>query len=382
MHRFLRKNISLLIAGIVFGDYACAADDKVLQLTASVQGIWDSNFSRSPEEDEEQARLTAAGLSFDRNFGRQRLIATWRGAHYQYDKHPDFNGSTHSTYVAWKGLVGSQINTDVEWLRDSYLVDRLEFFGKDIVTRDDVQAKIGYGNNRKLSFHIGGRASSQTHSNDTRTSLDFDEDEGFIDVGYQTSSKSSLFIRYRSGTRTYVNPPSDVIPGELDFDYDQLELEGIWSLSPKTNISAVVASFKRHGLINDASGSLATLSAGWQTTEKLKFNAGYTFRQPAIGETSDSPTQVQNIFASVAWQYSSKISLASTWRYSVLDYEKVSPEWVRTEHLYDFSPLTISYGSGNHWLVRLESGWRKNESPLAYRNYVSRHASVGLFFNY
>ena len=382
MQIFLRKNISLLIAGAVLGDCAYAADGKVLQLTASVQSVWDSNFSRGPQDDEEQLTLTAAGLSFDKNFGRQRIIAKWRGAHYRYDEHPDFDGSTNNAQLQWKGLIGSQINTDVEWLRDSYLVDRLEFFGKDIVTRDDVQAKIGYGNNQRLSFHVGGRTSGQSHSNDTRIGLDFDEDEGFVDVGYQTSNKSSLFLRYRAGARTYVNPPPDRNPDELDFDYDQVELEALWSLSEKTNISAVVASFKRRGLVNDASGSLATLAANWQATEKLSFSGGYTLRQPAIGETSDSPTKIHNVFASAAWQYSSKISFSSVWRYSVLDYEKVSPELVRTEYRYNFSPLTVSYDSGNHWQVRVESGWQKNDSPLAYRDYVSRQISAGLFFRY
>lgn len=382
MRRFLRKNISFVVAGIVLGDYACADDGRALHVTASVNSLWDSNFSRGPYDDEEQATVTAASVNFNKDIGRQRLIAKWRGAHYAFDKHPDFDGSTNNAQLQWKGLIGSQFNTDVEWLRDSYLVDRLEFFGKDIVTRDDFQAKIGYGNNKKLSFHVGGRKSSQSHSNDDRTALDFDEDEGFADIGYQTSNKSSLFIRYRAGTRTYVNPPPDRMPDELDFDYDQVELEGIWALTEKTNISAVVASFNRRGFLNEASGSLATLAADWKATEKLKFEAGYTLRQPAIGETSDSPTEIHNLFGSVAWQYSAKISLASVWRYSKINYEKVSPELIRTEHRYNFSPLSVSYDSGNHWLVRVETGWLKNESPLAYRNYVSRQISAGLVFKY
>lgn len=376
-----KKKSSLLML-CVASMQCVAAEDGPFQATASVQAVSDSNFSRSPLNDSEQTLLSSAGLSFDDTFGRQRLVARWKGSHYQYEDHPDFDGSTNSAQLAWKGLIGSQINTDVEWVRDSYLVDRLEFFGKDIVNRDDVQAKIGYGNDHKLSFHVGGRKSSQSHSNDLRSSLDFDEDEAFVDAGYQTNNKSSLFIRFRSGDRTYLNPPAESIPGALDFDYDQVELEGIWAVSPKTNISAVIASFKRDGLTNDASGSLATLSANWQATEKITFDAGYTYRQPAIGETSDSPSQVQNVYASAAWQYSSKISIASTFRYSLLEYEKVSPELIRKEHLYNFSPLTISYGSGRHWLVRLESSWRKNESPLAYRNYISRQISLGLFFKY
>jgi hypothetical protein len=381
MRKFFKKKSYVLM--LCIASVQCVrAEDGPLQATASVQRQWDSNFSRSSLADAEQTTISSAGLSFDDSFGRQRLIAKWRASHYQYDKHPDFDGTTNNAQLSWNGLIGSQINTDVEWLRDSYLVDRLEFFGKDIVNRDDLLAKIGYGNDNKLAFHVGGRKSTQAHTNETRTALDYDENEAFVDAGYQTNSKSSLFIRFRSGARTYTNEPVGVIPDSLNFDYDQIELDGVWALSPKTNISALVASFKRNGSVNDASGSLATFSIDWQATEKIKLNAGYIFKQPAIGETSDSPSQIKNVFMSAAWQYSPRISVASVVKYSIHDYEKVSPELVRTEHLYNFSPLTINYDSGRHWLVRIDSGWRKNESPIASRNYLSRQISAGLFFNY
>jgi hypothetical protein len=396
MRNFYQTAFCLLSLCIFKVQCALAEENHVegspFKASATVQSGWDSNFSRSPQNDAEQIILSSAALGFDNTFGRQRLIAKWRGSHYQYEQHPDFDASTNSAQLAWKGLIGSQINTDVEWLRDSYLVDRLEFFGKDIVDRDDFQAKIGYGNDRRLSFHAGGRKSTQRHSNETRVSLDFDEEEAFVDVGYQTNNKSSVFIRFKSGDRTYLNPPSfnpaplnspvDIETQSLDFDYDQIELEGILALSPKTTISGMIASFERKGIINEASGSLATLSVDWQATDKTTFNAGYTYRQPAIGETSDSPSQVQNIFASVAWQYTTKISVGSVVRYSWVDYEYASPDLVRREYLYNFSPLTISYDSGRHWLVRVDSGWRKNESPLAYRNYISRQVMLGFSFIY
>jgi hypothetical protein len=391
MRNFYQTAFCLLSLCAFNAQCALAEENRVegspFKASATVQSGWDSNFSRSPQNDAEQIILSSAALGFDNTFGRQRLIAKWRGSHYQYKQNPDFDASTNSAQLAWKGLIGSQINTDVEWLRDSYLVDRLEFFGKDIVDRDDFQAKIGYGNDRRLSFHAGGRKSAQRHSNETRISLDFDEEEAFVDAGYQTHNKSSVFIRFRSGNRAYLNSapldsPMDIETQSLDFDYDQIELEGILALSPKTTISGMIASFERKGIINEASGSLATLSVDWQVTDKTTFNAGYTYRQPAIGETSDSPSQVQNIFASVAWQYSSKISVGSVVRYSWVDYEYASPGLVRREYLYNFSPLTISYNSGRHWLVRVDSGWRKNESPLAYRNYISRQIMLGLSFIY
>lgn len=385
MRNFSKKPSYFLMSCIVSVQCA-AAEDSPLQATASVQGVWDSNFSRSPVADSEQTLLSTAGLSFDESFGRQRLIAKWRVSHYQYDEHTDFDSTTNSGQLAWKGLFASQINTDLDLSRNSYQVDRLEFFGKDIITRDDLRARIGYGNDNKLSFHLGGRQSTQTHSNYSRNSLDYDEDEAFVDVGYQTSNKSNLFLRYKSGNRVYDNPNLDPLlnplGGNLDFDYKQVELDGQWIVSPKTNISALIARYKRDGSVNDASGSVATLSAEWQATEKINFKTGYTFSEPAIGETSDSPSRLKTIFVSALWQFSNKLSFGSSAAYSIINYEKAPLELIREEKLYNLLPLTIVFDSGRHWQVRLDSGWRKNESPLAFRNYVARQASAGLFFYY
>ncbi len=381
--RKLAKNSSCMLALSILGGY-CSADDGPLQLTASVQGIWDSNFSRSPLNDSEQITLTSAGLGFDDTFGRQRLIAKWRANHYKYDEHPDFDSTTNTGQLAWKGVLGSQFTTDVDFQRNAYQVDRLEFFGKDIVTRDDLRAKIGYGTN--LSFHVGARQSKQTHSNVSRNYLDYEESEGFVDVGYQTSNKSSIFLRYKTGDRQYlhVNPDSLANPfgSDLQFDFDQVELEGQWVVSPKTSISALVARYERDGGINDASGSLASISAEWQATEKLSVNGGYTLNEPAIGETSDSPSRIETVFVSALWQFTNKLSIGSSASHSVIDYEKLAPALVRQEKLYNLSPLTVTFDSGRHWKVRVESGWRRNESPLAFRDYTSRQVMAGLFFYY
>lgn len=389
----MRRNFSttsscLLVVSMIGAQHVVAAEDDPLQLTASVQGISDSNFSRTPFNDSEQLVLSSAGLRFDNTYGRQRLTAKWQSNHYKYDEHPDFDTTTNTGQLNWKGLFASQINTDIDFRRNSYQVDRLEYFGKDIVTRDDFNAKIGYGNDNKLSFHVGGRQSKQTHSNDERNYLDFEEDEAFVDVGYQTSNKSNVYLRYKSGERTYTHASIDPVinPGLqsdfLDFDYNQVELEGEWILTPKTSVSGLVARYKRDGNINDASGSLANISAEWQATEKVNIKGGYTFNEPAIGETSDSPSRVKTVFVSALWQFSSKLSFGSSVSHSIIDYGKLAPEFIRQEKLYSISPLTATFDSGRHWKVKLESGWRKNESPVLSRNYTSRQISAGLFFYY
>lgn len=385
LNNFLIKR-SVFLVGIAASSIVCAEDVDRLQLNASVQSIWDSNFSRSPLNDSEQSVLSSVGFRFDDTFGRQRLIAKWDVHRYQYDEHPDFDATTDTGQLSLKGALGSLFTTDVDFQRNAYQVDRLEFFGKDIVTRDDLNAKLGYGSDNRLSFHLGARKSTQEHSNDARDSLDFEEREGFVDAGFQTNNKSSIYFRYKSGKRTYTHSPVDIANPislvDLDFNYQQLELDSRWALTAKTSISAFVARYKRDGDINDATGSLASIAGEWQATEKINVTGGYTLSEPAVGETSDSPSKVKTLSLNLLWQYSSKWSFGSRAAYSVVDYDKLPPEFVREEKAYNFSPLAVSFDSGHYWKFRVDSGWRKNESSTYVRNYISRQVNAGLYLSF
>ncbi|MFO1388224.1 hypothetical protein [Cellvibrio sp.] len=372
-------------ANIVAVQVAYAADEKPFNVNLSAQGIWDSNFSRSPLNDSEQGLLSSAGFRFDDKIGRQRLIAKWDIHRYEYNDHPDFDATTDAGQLSWKGAFGSKVTADIDFLRNSYQVDRLEFFGKDIVTRDDLSARFGYGTESRLSFHAGARKSEQEHSNEGRRALDFDEKEGFADIGFQTNNKSTLFLRYKSGERTYSHWVSDTLDtafADLDFDYRQLELEAQWALSSKTTLSALVARFERDGAINDARGSVVNIGVDWRVTEKAWLKAGYTLAEPALGETSDSASRIKTFSLSAQWQFLSKWGLGSAVAYSVVDYEHLPPEFVRQETAYTVSPVTLTFDSGHHWRLRLDSGWRKNESPIFVRDYIARQINAGIFFYY
>lgn len=367
------------------------ADDDFWHASAGAREVWDSNFSRKPVADEEEVLHSTASVGVRQTFGRQLITANWQVHKYDYQNYTDFNGTTHSGDINWKGELGSQLNTQLSLARDSYMVDRFEFFGNDRVDRDELNGRLGYGNNQRLTFHIGGRETHQRHSNGLREGLDYDEQEGFVDIGYQTSSRSTIRLRARSGNRTYINEPfaDDLLDPaaplsspdknrDLDFDYSQGELEAEWVLSPKTRVALTLARYKRKGDLNDATGSLATLDAKWQATEKMGFTGGYSYREPALGESTDSPAKIHESFIGLQWDLTHRLSLASNWRYSLRRYENLNAELVRDEHLYIFSPLSVSYSLGDYWQIRADSGWRKNESPLAQRNYTSRTASLGI----
>jgi hypothetical protein len=385
--RFARRQLVLL--GCALSASLAQADEDFWHASAGARELWDSNFSRKPVADEEDIVHSTASLSIRETLGRQLITANWQVNRFDHQTYTDFNGTTHSGDLNWKGEFGSQLNAQASLLRQSYMVDRFEFFGNDRVDRDELNGRLGFGNNQRLTFHLGGRETHQRHSNGLRQGLDYDEQEGFVDVGYQTSSRSTVTLRARSGNRSYINDPfaDDVLDPvaqplnnkrDLNFDYNQGELEAEWVLSPKTRVALTLARYKREGEINEATGSLVSLEAKWQATEKISFNGGYSYREPALGESSDSPAKIHESSVGLQWNLTQRLSLTSNWRYSLRRYENLSAELVRDEHLSIFSPLSVSYNLGDRWQVRADAGWRKNESPLEQRQYISRTASIGL----
>jgi hypothetical protein len=393
MSRFVQTAAGqkLFLLGCALSAPLAQADEDFWHASAGIRQVWDSNFSRKPIADEEEVTHATANLGLRETLGRQLFTANWQVHKYDYQTYTDFNGTTHSGDLGWKGELGSQFNTLLRLSRDSYMVDRFEFFGNDRVDRDELNGRVGVGNNQRLSIHVGGRETRQRHSNGLRAGLDYDEQEGFVDLGYRTSNRSTLTLRALAGNRAYINeplahqvldpvtqlPPEDSAR-DLDFDYTQGELGVEWVLTPKTQVSFTLARYKREGDLNQATGSLATFKGEWQATEKLGFTGGYSYREPALGESSDSPAKIHDSFVAVQWDYSHRLRIGSEWRYSLRRYENLNAQLVRDEDLYIFSPISISYKVGDHVQIRMDSGWRKNESPLEQRQYTSRTASLGL----
>lgn len=371
---------------------AAAQGGDLLSLGASVQEMWDSNYTRTAEENSEHMTLTSASIALNKTLSRQNFVARWQGQHYAHAKRTDLDATLHDGRVAWQGEWGSRLSSNLEWTRDSYAVDRLEFPDKDIIKRDDLKAELDYGLGHKLSLGAGGRQTKLTHTNDLRAGLDFDEDEAFAEMGYKTGIKSTLIARVRYGERIHTNEQLEVptdIPGEtlvissdLDFEYQQAELEATWVASPKTSITSTYGYFKRDGIVNDGSGSVVSVDANWEFTPKIQLTGGYSYKQPAVGETSDSPADSHAISFGATWEMTSKITVGTGASASEQKYEGSSPGPTRVEKLYSVTPLTIAYQPTESISIRLASGWTDRQSPLEYRDYTSAEGSVGLFFRY
>lgn len=367
-----------------------AAKEKAISAGVSIQQIYDSNFSQTDIEDEEQITLTSAGVGFKKTFSRQQIVARGRVSHYEHNNYSEFDSTISDAQFNWKGKWLSQINTEVEAVRDDRLAERVEFFEKDIIRRDHAKVRLGYGNDGRLAFHVGAKKIEQGHSNFLRESLDFEEEIAFIDAGYKTANGSTLVLRLTSGDVVYINEDSEIsrdseifpdikyVARDLDYKYRQYELESVWAISSKTDLTFTVAQLDRDGFINDGSSEVAAFNIQWQATPKLKLQGGYSYRQPAVGETSDSPANVQAYVVSASWQLSEKFGLSSSATVREKKYEYADGDLLMIETLYNVSPLVLTYTPINALSIVVDTGWRENNSPLAYREYSSFQAALSV----
>lgn len=356
---------------------ATAVAQDRFTLGVGVQEHWDSNFARNPDVDSEHYTLAAISLAANQRFSKQQLALSLRGNQYQYDQRDDLDSDFYEGAASWRSDWNTRVKTALSWNRDAYPVDQLEFTGNDVVSRDDSKAQITLGTSKHISIGAGVSQALQTHSNSLRQSLEFDEDEAFVEASYHTSNESSLSIRLRDGERTYPYlDPNE--PLSRDFDFQQREIEGVWLPTAKTRLSATVGRFEREGEVNAGVGTQSLLDASWAISEKLELSLGYSHSEPAVGETSDSPSDVRGGFLKAAWEPSSKWLVSMEGRYTEQEYVERGLEPARDETITSISPLSLTYRFSESLAIRIDSQWVDRKSPLLYRDYDYALASLGL----
>lgn len=375
----MKKLLPLMLpwmAAMPLAPAAVAAPDR-FTLSLGAQEYWDSNFARSADVDSEHYTRSVASLALNEQMSKQVFSLGLSGNRYEYAQREDLDVDFFKGNAGWRSEWSQRVKTALNWTRDAYVVDRLEFTGKDVVSLDNITGQMTLGTSKHLGITLGGRQVAQTHSNDLREALDFDEEEWFLAGTYSTANKSSLSLRLREGERLYVH----MVPGDsrvLDFDYRQLELEGVWALTRKTQLGFTLGRFKRDGDINAGTGTQALVDLGWAFSEKLILSLSYSQSEPAVGETSDSPADVRTGKLALSWEPSSKWLLGMDAGYTEQTYSERVAEPARIETISAFSPLALTYRFSDLLNIRLDSQWVDRESPLLYRDYDYALASLGL----
>lgn len=383
----MRNLIKLSLFIVPLSGYAASPvsnyeeDINNFRVTGSLQSVFDSNYTRTPEKFSEQITQTSLGVSLNENWSNQKFNLRWQGTHYAFNELFDSNASLQTGVFDWKSLWPKGFKSSLSLKREGYLADQLEFSGIDVSTQDVGEAKIGYGFTDGWAFSVGGRGFKQLHSNDERRRFEYDEADAFVELGYTTPIGSSIVVRARDGKRTYQEDA--LIIEDLNYDYTQAEVETTLLLSTKTHISFLIAGYNRDGDVNNGTGTMASFDAQWLPTEKLTFSALYSLQNPSIGEREDGTSEVHTVLFSAQWQMTQKFTLGSRVSFARSYYVSANPLFDdRHEGLTNYSPLSISYAPSTHWRIKFDSSLRQNNSTLAYRKYESAQATLGVFFDY
>lgn len=367
-------------SGLSMSSFAQPVDQGALVFSAGIQHTYDSNFLRSPEDVEEQITRAGAGVRFNKQISAQKIALSLNGSQYRYSDRDELDGSAIEGKALWRSQFTSNFSTQLDFLREETPVDKLEFTGKDLVAKEDATARLSLGDSKRFGFIIGVHQLDNTHSNDERSSMDFRDQDFFSEVRYRLAS-SWLGLRYREGERNYemLSP----VLGDLDFDYRQVELETEWTLTPKTKLTGLVGYFDRAAKSeaangNDGEGSLASLNLEWAITEKLVSELTYRFNQPAIGETSDAPSEVSDTALLFQWQFSPKVKVGFGGSYAELDYEESAVVTERIERNITVTPFLISWSYSEAIMLRLSSQWVDRQSPIYERDYEGYSATLAL----
>lgn len=351
--------------------------------SAGLGHTWDSNYNRNPAEEDEQITTGRLGVRLLTDISRQRFTASANVARYDHKERGFLDTTTAGGGVAWSGAIGNSLKPHLSWSRREDLIDRAEFEGKDVLTRDETKGGLVISPGQHWQFPVTLRRVEQDHSNSSQEALDYIDEEIEAGARYVSARRSSVGINMIAGQREYPNQNRDRpsgIPdqGDLDFDYSRLTLESRWVVSPKTQLEGSLGYFNRDGEANDGSGGLASLDAHWKPTGKVDLSTGVQYAEPAIGESTDSPSEIMRWSIDLEWQATSKVMFGTGYAWIQQDFDANAAREAREETTHRFNPLTARYEYNESLAFVLRTVWIERSSPREDRDYDAAIATLGI----
>ena len=374
--------MGLLLA--VSNCWAQTDEEDNLRVAASLKHTWDSNYNREPGSSSEQITEASLGTGLSKTMSRQTLSASIGAARYRHHRRDFLDASLYRWGLGWRGAVGSRMSFGLTWNNRDRLAERVDFVGKDIINLDEKKAALTYTVYTGWALVGGARDAEQTHSNNDRESLDYEEQDYNAGLQYRSGRGSTVTLRYTDGDRRYLHPSGgDSIPGvdtgeDLDYDYQRVAFETEWLVTGKTKLTGAIGYFDRDGEVNSGSGLETSIETDWQATDKTNIVVLYSFDQPPVGEDSTNPSEAHSLSASVAWDWTAKITVETAARASFQKFDDTLDRVARDEEAYSWTPLVLNYAMTETISARFASGWQKRVSPVEDREYTAEVFSLGL----
>lgn len=344
----------------------------------------DSNYDRLPgNDDPEQITTGSVGVRLNQTLSRQDFTARAAVTRLQFNERDELDTSLWSGGLGWQGSIGSRLRPSLSWSQTERLVDRTEFEGRDVITEDALRGGVVWILGPHWNIPFRARRIEQEHSNDSQIALDYEDQQASIGAFYTSDRNSTAGINLIAGEREYPNQddtrPEDLPErGDLDYDYVTVELESTWVVSPKTQLEGRLGFFDRQGEANDGSGGYALIEGRWKPTYKTRVITGIQYTEPPIGETSNSPSEVQRVYLDVEWQATPKIEVSAGYAWASNDFDANSRREARSEEVQVVNPLIARYQMNTALAFYLRSTWVTRSSPLDEREFDATIVKVGV----
>jgi exopolysaccharide biosynthesis operon protein EpsL len=278
-----------------------------VQLRASAGIEHDSNVLLVPAgagEKSDDVLSAAVGLKWDHQYSLQRFRVDVEAATYRYRDLTNLNYSTLNYNAAWDWQLTPRfhgiLSADRRQFRD--ITDTVE--GVNTVGRRTERSEVLDG-----TYEVDGPwrvTAGVSHAESSTTApLSWDAspriNSARAGVGYESSSGSSVYGRFRHGSGSYTALTG---PGPADFKEDEAEAVMKWVVSGKTTVDARLAHLRRThdgAPQRDFSGPVGSANLTWNITGKTRLQAGLARDLSASGLDVGGHVESTRFFIGPVW---------------------------------------------------------------------------------
>ncbi len=310
------------LIGVMTGFQGGAAQAEVLKYRVSSRYVQDSNLFRFADASEAQAAIGStdmkesyytigAGLEAKVPVSRQSFFVDADVETFRYDRFSNLDYTAVSGKAGWDWVAGSQWSGQLLYRRNERLIRFLESTSvvKDIRVVDDVGVRGAY--RLHPDWTLGGGLKRYSRRHDIQTRFSFDEKMGFVEVLYDTDSRTRVGLRQSVVKGTFEE--QELVGTTLvDNDYTQRASSVLlyWEGSKKSRFNGWFGLTRRdHDQFpeRDFDGVTWRANYHWLPTAKLTLNLGL-WQQTETPEERTSFVETFGFEANSAWRLSAKLS--------------------------------------------------------------------------
>lgn len=369
-----------------------AAEGDALQWRVSQSLYYEDNLYRladgasAPEgQRDDTISLTSLGLSFDREYSRQRLRADVDLSHAAYAAHDNLDYTAPDVSVAWDWRLGNHWSGTFSHAYAESLAGFEDVAGTDQVirlrTRSGVSANYWW--HPDWAIGVGMSRVQNRYQDNARPASENDTRAVDLNLTYRPATGNRVVLTLRQTDGRYPNRPA--VAGSIR-EYTQRDgrIAGDWRLTGALRLSGDVGfTERRYDLApsRDFTGVTGRVAANWQPTAKTSVELSWRREIGAEEDLVSNYAVTRVLRLAPRWAITDKMSLGGFIERSSRDYggdpelgfDGLVPVRDDTSRRYG---LTLSYQPIRALSLSLGVQHQRRSSDIASREYEADSAWV------